>query len=200
LTFLILALYSLRMGLRELKKAKTRKVIGDTALKLFIEKGYDKVTVAEIAQLSEVSVTTVFKYFPCKESLVFDEIEEYDEDLVKAVTSRPVGSSIMDSLHQFYLSFYGFTPPENEVSSQLSAAFHQLTKETPELAEYSRRVWMGRAETLAQVLRKETKTGIEEASAIAHLIQLGANWAMDSESPREAFDVVFHLLKRGWNK
>jgi AcrR family transcriptional regulator len=188
------------MGLRELKKAKTRKVIGDTALRLFIEKGYDKVTVAEIAQLSEVSVTTVFKYFPCKESLVFDEIEEYDEGLVRAVTSRPVGSSVMDSLHQFYLSVYGLNLSENEVSSEMSSAFHQLTKETSELAEYSRRVWMGRAETLAQVIRKETKTSIEEASAIAHLIQMGANWAMDSESPREAFDVMFHLLKKGWKK
>ena len=59
---------------------------------------------------------------------------------------------------------------------------------------------MGRAETLAHVIQKETKTGIEEASAIAHLIQMGANWAMDSESPREAFDVMFHLLKRGWKK
>ena len=188
------------MGLRELKKAKTRKVIGDTALRLFLEKGYDNVTVAEIARLSEVSVTTVFKYFPCKESLVFDEIEEYDESLVKALTSRPVGSSIMDSLHQFYLSFYGFAPAENEVSSELSSAFHHLTKETPELAEYSRRVWMGRAETLAQVIQKETKTSREEAAAIAHFIQMGANWAMESEFPREALDVVFHLLKEGWNK
>jgi AcrR family transcriptional regulator len=180
------------MGLRELKKAKTRKVIGDTALRLFIEKGYDNVTVAEIAQLSEVSVTTVFKYFPCKESLVFDEIEEYDEGLVRAVTSRPVGSSVMDSLHQFFLSVFA----EDEVS----LAFHQLTKATPELAEYSRRVWMGRTQTLAQAIEKETKTSIEEAAAIAYLIQLGANWAMDSQSPQEALDVVFHLLQSGWNK
>jgi AcrR family transcriptional regulator len=187
------------MGLRELKKAKTRKVIGDTALRLFLERGYDKVTVAEIAQLSEVSVTTVFKYFPCKESLVFDEIEEYDEGIVRAVTSRPVGSSVIEALHQFYLSFYGFTPSENEASPDLSSAFHQLTKATPELAEYSRRVWMGRAETLAHVIQKETRTSIEESSAIAHLIQMGANWAMDSESPQEAFDVVFRLLKTGWN-
>jgi AcrR family transcriptional regulator len=188
------------MGLRELKKAKTRKVIGDTALRLFLEKGYDNVTVAEIAQLSEVSVTTVFKYFPCKESLVFDEIEEYDDGLVKAVTSRPAGSSVMDSLHQFYLSVYGFTLSEHEVSSEVSSAFHRLTKATPELAEYSRRVWMGRTATLAQVIQKETKTGQEESAAIAHLIQLGANWAMDSEAPREAFAVVFRLLKKGWNK
>jgi AcrR family transcriptional regulator len=188
------------MGLRELKKAKTRKVIGDTALRLFLEKGYNNVTVAEIAQLSEVSVTTVFKYFPCKESLVFDEIEEYDEGLVRAVTSRPVGSSVMDSLHEFYLSIYGFIPSGDEATPELSSAFHQLTKATPELAEYSRRVWMGRAEMLAQVIQREAKTSIEEAAAIAHLIQLGANWAMDSESPQEAFEVVFRLLKRGWNK
>ena len=188
------------MGLRELKKAKTRKVIGDTALRLFLEKGYANVTVAEIAQLSEVSVTTLFKYFPCKESMVFDEIAEYDEGLISAVTSRPVGSSILDSLHQFYLSVYGFTLSENDVSSEMASAFHQLTKATPELAEYSRRVWMERAKTLAQVIQKETKTSIEEAAAIAHLIQMGANWAMDSESPREAFGVMFRLLKRGWNK
>jgi AcrR family transcriptional regulator len=188
------------MGLRELKKAKTRKVIGDTALRLFLEKGYANVTVAEIAQLSEVSVTTLFTYFPCKESMVFDEIEEYDEGLISAVTSRPAGSSILDSIHRFYLSIYGFTSSENEASPELSSAFHQLTKATPELAEYSRRVWMGRAETLAQVIQKETKTGNKEAAAIAHLIQMGANWAMESESPREAFDVVFRLLKRGWNK
>jgi AcrR family transcriptional regulator len=178
------------MGLRELKKAKTRKVIADTAFRLFIEKGYDNVTLAEIAQLSEVSVTTVFKYFPSKESLIFDEIEEYDEGLVRAVTSRPVGSSVMDSLHQFYLS----------TVHEVASAFHQLTRSTPELAEYSRRVWMGRTETLAQSIQKETKTSIEEATAIALLIQMGTNWAMESESPRKALDVVFHLLKCGWNK
>ena len=188
------------MGLRELKKAKTRKVIGDTALRLFLEKGYDKVTVAEIAQVSEVSVTTVFKYFPCKESLVFDDIEEYDAGLASAVTMRPAGSSILDSLHQFYLSIYGFTLRDTEVSSEMASAFHQLTKTTPELAEYSRRVWMGRAETLARVIQKETKASLTEAAAIAHLIQMGANWAMESESPQEAFDVVFHFLKQGWNK
>jgi AcrR family transcriptional regulator len=187
------------MGLRELKKAKTRKAIGDTALRLFLEKGYDKVTVAEIAQLSEVSVTTVFKYFPCKESLVFDEIEQYDEGLVGAVTSRPGGSSILDSLHRFYLTFYGFILSGDEASPELSSAFHQLTKSTPELADYSRRVWMGRAETLAHIIQDETKTSYEEASAVAHLIQLGANWAMESESPRDALDLVFQLLKRGWD-
>ena len=187
------------MGLRELKKAKTRKLIGDTALRLFLEKGYHNVTVAEIAQLSEVSVTTVFKYFSCKEALVFDEVQEYDDGLVGAVTSRVAGVSVIDSVYHFYLSYYGFTPSESEVSFELSSAFHQLTKATPELAEYARRVWMGRAERLAQAIGNETKASTTEAAAIAHLVQMGTNWAMESESPREALEVVFRVLKGGWS-
>jgi transposase len=58
---------------------------------------------------------------------------------------------------------------------------------------------MGRTKTLAQAIQRETKTSIEEATAIALLIQMGTNWAMESESPRKALDVVFHLLKEGWN-
>ena len=76
------------MGLRELKRAKTRKLISDIATNLFIERGYDAVTTAEIARLAEVSVTTLFNYFPTKESLVFDEDQSIEAALVHAVISQ----------------------------------------------------------------------------------------------------------------
>ncbi|RYZ55412.1 MAG: TetR/AcrR family transcriptional regulator, partial [Proteobacteria bacterium] len=60
------------MSLREIRKQKTRKTISDVATRMFMEKGYDSVTMADVAAASEVSLSTVFNYFPKKETLVFD--------------------------------------------------------------------------------------------------------------------------------
>ena len=68
-------------GLRERKKRERRKAISDVAMGLFAERGYDAVTVAEIARAADVSEQTVFNYFPAKEDLVFDEEEQMREAL-----------------------------------------------------------------------------------------------------------------------
>ena len=62
------------MGLRESKKLHTRQQIADEAMRLFVTRGFDHVTVAEIAAAAGVSQKTVFNYFPTKEDLVFDEV------------------------------------------------------------------------------------------------------------------------------
>ena len=59
-------------GLRERKKRLTRRRISDTATALFLERGFDAVTVVEVARACEVSEKTVYNYFPTKESLVLD--------------------------------------------------------------------------------------------------------------------------------
>jgi len=59
-------------GLRERRKRATRQMLIDTATAMFLEHGFDTVTVAEIAQACDVSPTTVFNYFPTKEALVLD--------------------------------------------------------------------------------------------------------------------------------
>src|SRR5919197_1129588 len=73
------------MGLREFKKQRTRQLIADTALRLFVERGFERVTVAEVAEAAGVSEKTVFNYFPTKEDLFFDEVEERETALVAAV-------------------------------------------------------------------------------------------------------------------
>jgi AcrR family transcriptional regulator len=63
------------MGLREVKKQHTRRNIADEAMRLFVQRGFEDVTVAEVAEAAQVSEKTVFNYFPTKESLVMDRWE-----------------------------------------------------------------------------------------------------------------------------
>ena len=58
-------------GLRERKKQQTRELLAETARRLFTERGFERVSVAEIARVADVSEKTVFNYFPTKEDLVY---------------------------------------------------------------------------------------------------------------------------------
>lgn len=82
-------------GLRERKKQRTRELIAATALRLFAERGFDGVTVAEIAREAEVSEKTVFNYFSTKEALVYDEEVRLGEMLLESVRVRRPGQSAL---------------------------------------------------------------------------------------------------------
>ena len=80
-------------GLRERKKRLTRQRISDVATTLFVVRGFDHVTVSEIAAIVGVSEKTVFNYFPTKESLVFDRADEGIQRLSAALREREPGES-----------------------------------------------------------------------------------------------------------
>jgi AcrR family transcriptional regulator len=83
-------------GLRERKRRAARESIAATARQLFAERGFDAVTVSQVAAAAEVSEKTVFNYFPTKEDLAFAGREEGVARLVADLTERPPGSSILD--------------------------------------------------------------------------------------------------------
>jgi AcrR family transcriptional regulator len=83
-------------GLRERKKRAAREAIAATARGLFAERGFDAVTVAEVAAASDVSEKTVFNHFPTKEDLAFAGREEGIAQFVTAIAARPAGSSVLD--------------------------------------------------------------------------------------------------------
>lgn len=87
------------LGLRAAKKAKTRQAISDVATALFAERGFEQVTVAEVAAAAEVSVKTVFNYFASKEDLFFDRARELVAGLVRTVLERPAGTTVTAALH-----------------------------------------------------------------------------------------------------
>ncbi|MFE3855003.1 TetR/AcrR family transcriptional regulator [Streptomyces griseorubiginosus] len=80
-------------GLRERKKRQTRQYISDVATGLFVERGFDAVTVAEIAEAADVSVNTVYNYFPAKEDLFFDRSAGVVDRLARWVGGRRKGES-----------------------------------------------------------------------------------------------------------
>jgi AcrR family transcriptional regulator len=86
-------------GLRAWKKARTRTTISDVATGLFMRDGFEAVTVAQIAAAAEVSVKTVFNYFPAKEDLFFDRVDDVLGVLVDTVVDRPAGVTIVAALH-----------------------------------------------------------------------------------------------------
>ena len=83
-------------GLRERKKRAAREAIATTARRLFAERGFDAVTVAEVAAAAQVSEKTVFNYFPTKEDLAFAGREEGIERFVTAIAERPAGDAVLD--------------------------------------------------------------------------------------------------------
>jgi len=94
---------SSEQGLRERKKEQTRQTIAQAALALFAERGFDGVTVAEVARAAEVSEGTVFNYFPAKEDLFYSQMESFEAALVDAVRERHAGESVLVAFRRFVL-------------------------------------------------------------------------------------------------
>lgn len=90
-------------GLRDRKKARTRRLIADTAARLFAERGYERVTVSEIARAAEVAEQTLYNYFPTKEELVTDREEQIQQRLSDLIRARPPGTSPAAAIRDFVL-------------------------------------------------------------------------------------------------
>src|SRR5438876_2526248 len=91
------------MGLRERKKARTRRLIADTAARLFAERGFENVVVSDVAREAEVAEQTVYNYFPTKERLVTDRDEQIHDRLTDLVRSRAPGVTPAAAVREFVL-------------------------------------------------------------------------------------------------
>ena len=81
-------------GLRERKKRETQEAIAGAAMELFHERGFDAVTVADIARAADVAEKTVFNHFPTKEDLIFVRADDLLAAQVEEIRSRPPGTPL----------------------------------------------------------------------------------------------------------
>ena len=90
-------------GLRERKKARTRRAIADAAARLFAERGYEQVAVSDVAREAEVSEQTVYNYFQTKEQLVTDLHQHFQEELDRLIRTRERGISPAAAIRELVL-------------------------------------------------------------------------------------------------
>jgi AcrR family transcriptional regulator len=90
------------MGLRERRKQATRQAISDVATRMFAERGFDEVTISDVAEAAGVAKMTVTNYFPRKEDLVFDRAEAVIRGLAEVVEYRAPGESLLAALRRDY--------------------------------------------------------------------------------------------------
>jgi AcrR family transcriptional regulator len=144
------------MGLRERKKQKTGLLIAGTARRLFSERGFDAVSVAEIARQAEVSEATVFNYFPTKEDLVYHGMEAFEDELLAAIRDRRVGESVVDAFGRFVTQPRGFLAAEDETSQQALLSASRMIAASPALLARERQILARYTESVAALLTDET--------------------------------------------
>ncbi|WKK25682.1 TetR family transcriptional regulator [Streptomyces olivoreticuli] len=122
-------------GLRERKKQRTRQALSETAIELFLARGFDQVSVADVAAAVEVSKPTLFRYFPAKEDLVLHRIADHQGEAARVVRDRPAGLSPLAALRtHFHERLDAHDPVTGLNDNPAVLAFHDLVFTTPSLA------------------------------------------------------------------
>ncbi|WP_152176289.1 TetR/AcrR family transcriptional regulator, partial [Mycobacterium tuberculosis] len=123
------------------------------ATRMFLERGFDNVSIREVADAADVSPTTVFAHFPQKEALVFDEDDEQRDRLVSAVRDRPAGATINRAIHDFYAAEIGANLDEH--GDDVARVFLRFLNETPALRDYASKMWLRHEDALAEAIADE---------------------------------------------
>ncbi|MEV0198816.1 helix-turn-helix domain-containing protein [Nonomuraea sp. NPDC050691] len=183
------------VGRRERKKAATRQAIADAALRLFLERGYDRVSIRDIAEAADVSTTTLFKHFPGKEALVFDQEEDREAGLIAAVRRRPAGQGVVDALREHVLA--SWLPV---ATHPLRTEFTALVDSTPVLQEYAERMWTRHTAALSAAIADDAGVSHDDIAcrALARFVLDIPALTRGLEDPRAAVEEVFDLLTHGW--
>ncbi|MGP3939700.1 TetR/AcrR family transcriptional regulator [Streptomyces sp. 6N106] len=183
------------VGRRERKKAATRQAIADAALQLFLERGYDQVSIRDIADAADVSTTTVFKHFTGKEALVFDQEQGRESQLIAAVQQRAADQSILDALRKHVLdSWLPIT------AHPRMAEFTNLVDSTPALRAYAERMWTRHTDSLSAAIAYELGVDHDNLSCVtlARFVLEVPALARGQQDRRAAVDAIFDILTQGW--
>jgi AcrR family transcriptional regulator len=165
------------MGLRETKKQQTRTAIADAALGLFLERGFDGVTVAEVARHAGVSTNTVFNYFATKEDLFFDRQAEVEDHLAALVRDRAPGTCPVAPIRDDLLAALDQDHPMLGLRPG-APAFWQVVLDSPALRAREREIGERAEAALAAALAAPPP-----AAATAHPTPTAATTPTDDPMP-----------------
>ncbi|MCM2393409.1 TetR/AcrR family transcriptional regulator [Streptomyces albipurpureus] len=180
-------------GLRERKKQQMYRRLSDTAIALFLDRGFEQVTVATVAATADVSKPTLFRYFPTKEDLVLHRLADHEGEAARVVTARPTGDSVLNALLRHFLAGLERRDPVTGLNDEAEVlAFHRLLYATPSLvarlhtyqerdeaalaaaldggmSEIERRLAAGQIAAVRRILAQENWRRIEAGGTAAQL-------------------------------
>lgn len=158
-------------GLRENKKLRTRRLLAATALELFLERGFDAVSVADVAAAAEVSKPTLFRYFPTKEDLVLDRFADHQDEAARVVRDRPAGQGPVAALHAHFVDALARRDPITGLCDHPDVlAFQRLLYSTESLETRLGRYAAQEVDLLAAVFEAESIDPLAARLAAMHLI------------------------------
>jgi AcrR family transcriptional regulator len=195
-------------GLRERKKQQTRQVIAEIARRRFAERGFEAVTVAQIAREAQVSEKTVFNYFATKEDLVYWRLESFERELLGTIRDRADGESVLEAFARFVRAPRGMLGDVEEEAREGLAALTRTIVESPALLAREQQIFEGYTRSLAEVIGGD---GIEPwvtANALMGVhralvdfarkrILVGARHPELADEVRAEADRALALLERG---
>ncbi|QPZ38047.1 TetR/AcrR family transcriptional regulator [Paramicrobacterium chengjingii] len=184
-------------GRRERKNLQTRRALAEAALVLFMRKGYDQVSVKEIADAVDISVPTLFRHVPDgKEALIFDDGTERRESILAAVHERRDGQTVISALHEFMASRGPFVAhPSAELRRRTD-----LIVSTKALRDYSRVLWVRCEAPLADAIADELGRPANDVTSRAlarYVLETPELISAHDPDPAAALAEVFELLERG---
>ena len=192
------------LGLRERKKRRTRYELEKVAFRLFEERGFDAVTVDNIAAEAEVSPRTFFRYFPTKEDVLFGGIEQRLATLLAELDSSPPGEPVLDVMRRAVMAF----ATDYESGSHWGRTLIQILTRSPHLVPHLLGRMAAKHEELAAAIAK--RRGTEPSTDLySHLmaafavdtLRVSVDMSETSSPRRAAADIVgeaFDLLTKGF--
>ncbi|WP_327582660.1 TetR/AcrR family transcriptional regulator [Nonomuraea sp. NBC_00507] len=200
-------------GLRERKKRETRERIADIAMGLFMARGFDSVTVAEVARAADVSVNTVFNYFSTKEDLFADR-QRMAVDLPQQVLrEREPGESVVRAFRRDYLDAIDTRHWRHGLNLG-GDVFARIVGASPALIARMRQIHEEREEGLARLLADQIDAAPDDLTprlVAAHLLnttrilsgsavdrmRAGEEWESIEPDLRAQAEKAFDLLESG---
>lgn len=152
-------------GLRERRKQRTRRLISETAWRLFADRGFEQVTVADVARAAEVAEATVFNYFRTKEALVFQGMEAFEAALLEAVRSREPGETPVSALDRF-LRAQGRAALDPAIGDVIVTTA-RMVEASPALRVREAEIFDGCARSLARLLAEDTGAAPDDPEPLA---------------------------------
>ena len=184
-------------GLRERKKRLMRQLLSDTATAMFLERGFDAVRVAEVAEACGVSEKTVFNYFPVKEALIMDRLEGTLAALGAGLADPaqpPVQSALM-ILERELADLTGMLAGQEQAGReqlgggrQAIRRFGDLIRATPALRAYQAEMMEQSVFVATEVLAARTGMAADEPEPQIAARSLLGLWRVQADSLRKHLD------------